>query len=328
MIPILVESINYVLGRRSTFHDKLNQTLGSGVIPPHLEGSVARCIISPCRRWLTKLHHPGVGGHMNHTAAAFRSGGLWLEAIVPGARHAMAGMAEACMHELDAQREFTHQETFCRIVDDCGFGVRIPRPLNVLPGKNGLTMEYLGDSAIRFCDCTDDAQRARAVVSVSRLFFYALARHGLVHGDISGTNVMIDGNGTPCLVDYGCCFIASDDGASLLQVHGSIEKDPTEMKQDTEFIIQLWETRSWRDGWVERLHSVNVTSVKMGNSRASIPGVAIVLRSIMALTLMAAAVSPAAMRHAECEWKAKFPALVTTREKEHANCEMYKQQEE
>jgi hypothetical protein len=269
---------------------------------------------------LTKLHHPGVGKQLDRTAAAFRTGGSLLEAMVPGAYEAMTGMAEACLHELDAQQEFTHQQIFWRMVDDHGFDIRIPRPLHILPERNGLTMEYLGDSARRFCDCTDDADRARAVVSVSRLFFHALATIGLVHGDMSGTNIMIDGDGTPCLVDYGCCLIVPDAGASLLQTHSAIEQDPMEMKEDTEFIMQLWETRSWLDGWVERLHSVNVTSVKLGDGRANIPGVAVVLRSVMALTLMAAAVPPAAMRHAECEWKAKFPALISARERERANC--------
>ena len=167
-------------------------------------------------------------------------------------------------------------------------------------------MEYLGDDAVRFSDCDNDALRARAVVEVSRLFFSALRDVGLVHGDISPTNVLIRGDGRPGLVDFGCCLTLPDGGKHILQTREEVEGD-SQTERDTAFGMQLWDRREWPDKWAERLERVDVTSLQLGGERATIPGLALILRSIFALTILAKQVPPAILRLEEVAWKRRNP---------------------
>jgi hypothetical protein len=308
MFSIITESLSYLAGRRTVFSDKTNQTcfVDNARLPPKMEGSVAACKVSPCRTMLTKRYSPGAKEQLRRTSNMFHSGGCVLDSFVPGAKQVLDGLADACLNEVDAEREFGMQRAFGRFAESINSIVCIPKPLEVLHDRQGLVMAYLGDDADRFSDCTSDAFRARALVEVSRLFFSAVQEVGLVHGDLSATNILILGDGRPCLVDFGCCVTLTDGGKNLLQTRENVEHN-SQAEKDTAFVIELWDDRKWKDDWAERLNTVDVTSMNLGEDRAAIPGLALVLRSIFALTIMAKQVPPKLMRVAEAEWVCANP---------------------
>lgn len=317
MLALASESMAYMLGRRTTFADKARQTCLSrdvDKIPPRLEGSVAGCSVSADKRFLTKRYLPGAEEGLRRTSQLFESGGAAAELVIPGAGRTLQGLARACLTETDPFREFRMQRAYYRFSQ--GRGVIVPKPIEVLHNKEGLVMQYLGDSAVRFSECEEfEALRARAVVTVSHMFFAALHEAGVVHGDISGTNVLINlDSGLPCLVDFGCCEILQDSGKTLLDMRKGIEEH-AELEPDSAYVISMWDHRRWDDNWADKLDGMNVQEMNLGSGRSEVPGLALLLRSIFALTMMARSVSPASMRVAEQEWREAFPELVASESK-------------
>jgi hypothetical protein len=264
---------------------------------PELQGSVAQCSVRGSV--LTKLYLEDARTGLERASRTFRAAGWALELVTAGAGVALGGLADACDGELDAEREWTMQATFSEFATAIGSGVRIPKPFAVLPGGTGLKMEYLGRGSLRFCDCKDDELRARAVVSVSRLFFSAIKERGLVHGDISQANVLVDKQGLPCLVDFGSCLYAPENATTVLNAKAEMENEYS--NAETSIVMSLWEDRTWVDGWDKPLDAVTLKSLSF-NGREDIPGLALILRSIMGLTFMARQVPASHLRQAEAEW--------------------------
>lgn len=321
MFSLVGESVNYMLGRRTTMNTKMKQTCGkvdlSSLDP--MEGSVALCTVKG--GVLTKRHHADAQAGLKTASKAFRAAGWMMDLVSSGSNVALAGLADACEQELDAERELMMQERFYTYAKHAQTGVRIPKPLGVLSDGNGVTMEYLGVGTLRFCDCTNPVQRARAVILVSRLFFTALEQRGLVHGDISATNVLLDGVGTPCLVDFGCCLAVADGGAAFIAAREHM--DCAEKNEDTDFVMRIWNDREWLDDWDSKLDAVKLESLTF-NDTEGIPGMALYLRSLLALTVMARQVPAHNLRAAEAEWVATHPeeAEIQRRRKEKIHIAM------
>ena len=304
MFNLASETINYLLGRPTTLNTKMQQTCGTIDVGSldHLEGSVATCTVAD--GVLTKLYRADAPAGIDSVTRTFRAAGWVLDNFKTGAGIALAGMADACEREVDARHEFTIQEKFFLYTQRRHKAVRIPKPLGILSDGNGLTMEYLGANTKRFCDVVDLADRARAVVLISRLFFGAIEDHGLIHGDLSPTNVLIDANGRPCLVDFGCGQELADGGVGFVKAGDQMNFGNN--NQDTEFIWHLWEDRAWEDGWEVQLDAVKLNSLSF-DGREHIPGLALCLRSLFALTLMARTVPAASLRIAEKQWQQLNP---------------------
>ena len=302
MFNLASEAIEYFRGHRTTMACKIMQTTGNEAgcqqIDP-MEGSVARCTVSGSV--LTKLHHADAARGLASASRAFRAAGWLLEITsIAGSSSAMSDLASACDLELDVQRELFMQQAFRAYALQTHPNVRIPEPLGTLPDGTGLTMEYLAETR-RFCDCTDARDRARAVVLVSRLFFGAIADCGLVHGDVSPTNVLVDVEGRPCLVDFGCCFQSPDGGKAFLQARQRMTQDGM-ANNDNGLVMRVWEDRAWCDGWAAELDAVSLTSLSF-NGDENIPGISLYLRSLLALTMMARQVPPNFLRAEELIWK-------------------------
>lgn len=304
MFHLASESINYLLGRQTTLNTKMQQTCGTieGKRLDHLEGSVAKCTVAD--GILTKIYRADAPAGIDSVTRTFRAAGWVLDHFKTGAGIALAGMADACEKEVDARHEFTIQEKFFLYTQQRHKAVRIPKPLGISGDGSGITMEYLGADTKRFCDVADVADRARAVVLISRLFFGAIEDLGLIHGDLSPTNVLIDANGRPCLVDFGCGQELSDGGAGFVKAGDQMNFGNN--NEDTEFIWHLWEDRAWTDGWEVQLDAVKLNSLCF-DGREHIPGLALCLRSLFALTLMAKTVPASSLRSAEKEWQQLNP---------------------
>jgi hypothetical protein len=304
MLSLASESLNYILGKRTTLSCKMQQTVGTKIVCETLnplEGSVALCTVKG--NVLTKRHRADAKDGLCSASSAFRTAGLMLEFFSSGASVAMSGLADACERELDVEHEFKMQIQFGLYCKNTDAGVLIPQPLSILRDGNGITMEYI-EGATRFCDSNDDAAKATAVVLVSRMFFSAIQDQGLIYGDMSPTNVLLDLDKKPCLVDFGCCVQLDDHGESFRAAKEEI--DGQVHNHETDFVIQLWEEREWADGWEQKLDAVKVDSLSF-DGREKIPGIALYLRSLMALTLMARQVSPRNMRIAEHAWRTENP---------------------
>jgi hypothetical protein len=129
----------------------------------------------------------------------------------------------------------------------------------------------------RLADVIDNTELfEKAVVSTAFFFFNSINRAGLVHGDISLFNVLVDPkskNGRICVIDYGITCKLKNKDINNIKEDDNLDGDPSK-------ISDAWNTEGFQFSW-EWWEKLNLLERKSSD----ISGVFI--RSVVALTRIA-----------------------------------------
>jgi serine/threonine protein kinase len=193
--------------------------------------------------------------------------------------HVLNSWAECARLEFDLQSEFEFHQSFLVMWKDHA-SISVPTLIAgaLSEDRKLLSMGYVAWP--RWADVfVSDKDRARkAMTLVATFFFDSISKEGLVHGDISPFNVLVNREGPlcVCMIDYGLCRRMSADEI------GQLVKYSKEKSKSASMLSSVWSESGQVFG--SRLWS-SLQGCLMDDPFAKIDGVFV--RSLLGMTRMA-----------------------------------------
>ena len=231
-----------------------------------LSGTIADCIISDDRKLITKqIRH-------NQKEADIKD--LYLIGQIVG-NSVISSWTDAAMLEYDLIHEACIQEEFYQLWCNSSL-IKIPKVKTFT--EDSIVMEFYDWP--RLADIINDKELFEKAVKTSAFFFFtSINKGGLVHGDISLFNILVDPNstiGTICVIDYGMTHrLSVEEKDNLTKI-----TDVKNLQGEPSKIFDAWNTEGFQFSW-DWWESLNLIERKSSD----ISGVFV--RSVLSLTRIA-----------------------------------------
>jgi hypothetical protein len=228
-----------------------------------LSGTIADCKISKNRKFITKkIRQDKKENDINQ---------LYIIGKIVG-NSVVNSWTEAAILEYDCEHEASIQKKFYKLWKNSDI-IKIPKVKSFT--EDSIKMEFV--DCPRLADVIDNTELfEKAVASTAFFFFNSINRAGLVHGDISLFNVLVDPkskNGRICVIDYGITCKLKNKDINNIKEDDNLDGDPSK-------ISDAWNTEGFQFNW-EWWEKLNLLERKSSD----ISGVFI--RSVVALTRIA-----------------------------------------
>jgi ubiquinone biosynthesis protein len=286
-------------------------------------GQVHAARLADGREVVVKVRRPGLRQQLRSDIGALALGAAAAERFhEPAAAANLTGFielfAQLVLEELDFRLEALNLVESTAIFEHCGLEyARVPRPVPGLVTERVLVMERVAgvpyDRALAtHGDAIDgDAMLRLAIAGV----LTTTLRFGVFHGDLHAGNVLVDGDGTFALVDFGICgrlddteraalarylfaFAASDphEQIAAMQAFGAVPAGADTSRLAAELARELERLDARADGAItfERLGATiaRLLDVLVGNGFRMPKELVLFFKNLLYLSSFAGAIAP------------------------------------
>jgi hypothetical protein len=216
-----------------------------------LKGTIADCKISKNRKFITKrIRQENKEHDLNQ---------LKLLGLMPG-YPVMESWTKASILEYDSEHEAMVQKKFYKLWKNSDI-IKIPKVKSFT--EDSIKMENF--EWPRLGDIIDNKELfENAVKSTAFFFFYSIKKWGLVHGDISVFNILVDPestNGRICVIDYGMTGELNTEDLNKIKEIDNLTGYPALMaeawnKEGFQFSMEWWSKINLLE-----IHSNNISGV-------------------------------------------------------------------